>query len=61
MKIETVLNEQALHLKTVTIIEEEEQTTKVAIIRRDETKHLVEVVTKLKSQLSVDDKQRENR
>ena len=61
MKIETVLNEQALHLKAVTIIEEEEQTPKVAIIRRDETKHLVEFVTKMMSQLSIDDKQRENR
>ena len=56
MKIETVL-ERALHLEAVTRIEEEEQTPKVAVIRRDETKDLVEAVTKLVSQLSVDDKQ----
>ena len=59
MKIETVL-EQALHLETVTIIEEEEQTPKIAIIRRDETKNLVEAVNKLVNQLSVDNKQRQN-
>ena len=53
--------ERALHLEAVTRIEEEEQTPKVAVIRRDETKDLVEAVTKLVSQLSVDDKQRENR
>ena len=60
MKIETVL-ERALHLEAVTRIEEEVQTPKVAVIRRDETKDLVEAVTKLVNQLSVDDKQRENR
>ena len=60
MKIETVL-ERALHLEAVTRIEEEEQTPKVAVIRRDETKDLVEAVTKLVNQLSVDDKQQENR
>ena len=60
MKIETVL-ERALHLEAVTRIEEEEQTTKVAVIRRDETKDLVEAVTRLVNQFSVDDKQRENR
>ena len=60
MKIETVL-ERALHLEAVTRIEEEEQTPKVAVIRRDETKDLVEAVTKLVNQLSVDDKHRENR
>ena len=60
MKSETVL-ERALHLEAVTRIEEEEQTPKVAVIRRDETKDLVEAVTKLVNQLSVDDKQRENR
>ena len=60
MKIETAL-ERALHLEAVTRIEEGEQTPKVAIIRRDETKDLVEAVTKLVNQLSVDDKQRENR
>ena len=60
MKIETVL-ERALHLEAVTRIEEEEQTRKVAVIRRTETKYLVEAVTKLVNQLSVDDKQRENR
>ena len=59
MKIETVL-ERALHLDDVTRIEEEEQTSKIAIIRRDETKDLVEVVTRLVNKLSVDDKQREN-
>ena len=59
-KIETVL-ERALHLEAVTRIEEEEQTPKVAVIRRDETKDLVEAVTKLVNQLSVDCKQRENR
>ena len=60
MKIETVL-ERAMHLKAVTRIEEEEQTPKVAVIRRDETKDLVKAVTRLVNQLSVDDKQRENR
>ena len=60
MSFETVL-ERALHLEAVTRIEEEEQTTKVAVIRRDETKDLVEAVTRLVNQLSVDDKQRENR
>ena len=60
MKIETIL-ERALHLETVTITEEEEQTPKIAIIRRDETKYLVEAVNKLVNQLSVDNKQRENR
>ena len=60
MKIETGL-ERALHLESVTRIEEEEQTPKVAVIRRDETKDLVEAVTKLVNQLSVDDKLRENR
>ena len=60
MKIETVL-ERALHLEAVTRIEEEEQTPKVAVIRWDETKKLVEAATKLVNQLSVDDKQRENR
>ena len=54
MKIETVL-ERALHLEAVTRIEEEEQTPKIAVIRRDETKDLVEAVTKLVNQLSVDD------
>ena len=42
-------------------MEEEEQTPKVAVIRRVETKDLVEAVTKLVKQLSVDDKQQENR
>ena len=60
MKIETVL-EQALHLEAVTGIEGEEQTPKVGVIRRDERKDLVEAVTNLVNQLSVDDKQRENR
>ena len=60
MKIETDL-EKALHLEAVTRIEEEEQTPKVAVIRRDETKDLVEAVNKLVNQLSVDDKQRKNR
>ena len=59
MKIATVL-ERALHLEVATRIEEEEQTTKVAIIRRYEKKDLEEAVTKLVNQLSVDDKQREN-
>ena len=53
MKIETIL-ERALHLEAVTRIEEEEQTPKVSLIRRDETKDLVEAVTKLMNQLSVD-------
>ena len=60
MKIETVL-ELALNLEAVTRVEEEEQTPKVAVIRRDETKDLVEAVTRLVNQLSVDDKQRESR
>ena len=60
IKIETVL-EQALHLEAVTRTEEEEQTPKAAVFRRDETKDLVEAVTKFVNQLSVDDKQRENR
>ena len=38
MKIETVL-ERALHLEAVTRMEEEEQTAKVAVIGRDETKN----------------------
>ena len=59
MKIETVL-ERALHLEAVTRKEEEEQTPKVAVIRRDETKDLSEAVTRLVNQLSVDDEQREN-
>ena len=50
-----------MHLEAVTRIEEEEQTPKVAVIRRDEMKDLVEAVTRLVNQLSVDDKQRENR
>ena len=53
--------EQALQLEDVTRIEEEEQTPKVAIIRMDETKGLVEAVTKLVNQLSVEDKQHSNR
>ena len=50
-----------MHLEVVTRIEEEEQTPKVTVIRRDKTKDLVEAVTKLVNQLSVDGKQRENR
>ena len=62
MNIKTVLKREAVvHLEAVTRIEEEEQTSKVAVIRRDESKNLVEAVTKLVNQLSVDDKQRENR
>ena len=60
MKIETVL-ERALHLEAEIRIEEEEQTPKISVIRRDETKDLVEAVTKLVNQLTVDDKKRENR
>ena len=60
MKIETVL-EQALHLEAVTRIEKEEQTPNVAVIRRDERKDIVEAVTRLVNQLSVDEKHRENR
>ena len=60
IKIETVL-ERALHLEAVTRIEEEEQTPKVAVIRRDETKDLVQAVNTLVNHLSVDDKERENR
>ena len=60
MKIETVL-ERALHLEVVTRRGEDEQTLKFAVIRRDETKDLVEAVTKLVNQLSVDDKHGENR
>ena len=52
---------RALHLEAVTKMEEEEQTPKVAVIRRVETKDLVEAVTKLVKQLSVDEKQQENR
>ena len=59
MKIETVL-ERALRLEAVTRMEKEEQTPKIAVIRRDETKDLVEAVTRLVNQLSLDDKQREN-
>ena len=59
MKIETVL-ERALHLEAETRTEEEEQTPKYAVIRRDETKDLVEAVPKVVNQSSVDDKQREN-
>ena len=39
MEIETVL-EEALHLEAVTRIEEEEKTSKVRLIRRDENFHL---------------------
>ena len=60
MKIETVLK-RSLHLEAITRLEEEVQTPKIALIRRDETKDLVEAVTKLLNQLSVNDKQRENR
>ena len=59
-KIETVL-ERALHIEAVTRIEKEEQKPKIAEIRRDETKDLVKAVNKLVNQLSVDDKQLENR
>ena len=55
MKIETVL-EQVLHLKAASKTEEEEQTPKIAVIRGNGTKKLVEAVTKLLNQLSVDDK-----
>ena len=58
MRIETVL-ERAQHLKAVTSIEKEEQTPKVAVIRQDETEDLVEAVTKLVKQFSIDDKQLE--
>ena len=50
-----------MHLEAVTRIEEEEQTAKAAVISWDETKDLVEAVTRLANQLSVDDKQREKR
>ena len=60
MESETVL-EKALHLEAVTRIEEEEQTTKIAVFRQDLTKGLVEAVTKLVNQLSEDDKPREIR
>ena len=60
MKIQTFF-EQALHLEAVTRIEEEEQTPKVEVIRRNETKDLVEAVNRLVNQLSVDDKQRKVR
>ena len=46
MNIETVLV-QALHLEAVNRIEEEERTSKVAVIRREEMRYLVEAVTKL--------------
>ena len=59
MKTETVL-ERALHIEAGRRIEEEEQTPKVAVIRRDETKDYGEAFTKLVNLLSVDDKQREN-
>ena len=60
MKIETVL-ERALHLEAVTKIEEEEQQPKVAVIRRDENRELVEAVTKLVSQLSTEEERRNQR
>ena len=60
MRIETIL-ERALNLEAVTKTEEEEKTLKIAVIRRNETKKLVEAVTKLVKQLSVDGKQPENR
>ena len=60
MKIETAL-ERALPLEAVTKTEDEEQTPKAAVIRRDKTKNLVEGVTKRVNQLSVDDKQLKNR
>ena len=52
-KIETDL-ERALLLEAETRIEEEEQTPKFAVIRRDETKDLVGAVPKVVNQLSVD-------
>ena len=62
MKIETVLKREAvLYLEAVTRTEEEEQTSKIAVIRRGETKNLVEAFTMMGNQLSVDAKQRENR
>ena len=60
MKIETVL-ERALHLEAVTKIEEEEQQPKIAAIRRDENRELVEAVTKLISQMTTDDGNRNQR
>ena len=50
-----------MHLDAATRIEEEEQTPNVADIRRDETKNLAEVVTKLVNQLTIDDKQHKDR
>ena len=52
METETVL-EQGLHLESVTRIEEEKQTPKTAVNRRDEAKDSVEAVTKLLNQMSV--------
>ena len=57
MKIETVL-EQALHLEAVSRKEDEEQAPKSAVLRTDETKSLVETVTKLVNKQS--DKQYES-
>ena len=42
-------------------MDEEDQTPKVAVIRRDETKIFLEAFTKPVNQLSLDDKQCENR
>ena len=58
-KIKTIM-ERALHLETVTAIEEEEETPKFKAIRHDDRKDLVEVVNKLLNQWSVDAKKREN-
>ena len=52
MKIETVLERSCNKNRRG------RANTKVAVIRRDETKDLVEAVTRLVNQLSVDDKQR---
>ena len=59
MNIDTILKE-ACHLKAVTRLEAG-QTQKVAVNRWDDTRSVVEAVTKLVNELSVNDKQCENR
>ena len=46
MQIEAILGPE-LHLEAVTRIEEDEQRPKIAVVRRAETKDLLEAVTKL--------------
>ena len=52
MKIANAL-ERALHLEVLIRIEEEEQTPRIAAIRRDETETITDLVNRLVQQISV--------